>query len=220
MPSSTPALTRRRLIQAAAALGATALAGCGGSSSASGSTREVPAAGPPDDALNDPPHVSLRQSELKPIVVTESTPTDDTETGTGAETIAEADKWHQILVADAETAESLTIADVDGAESARQFIAETDFDAETVYVERHVTPECYERRLCWINWTESRIETEYARVLRDADVACEADAEDVLTTLIRIPAALDPDSVQRYSSGGGGGPCPRPETEQTEAGDS
>jgi len=212
MPSSTQGPTRRRLLAATASLFCgTALAGCGGSSSASGSAREGPNAEPPDDALVDPPHVTLRSGDLQPLVRS-GTPTEtaDADASAAGSREPEIDSWAHHLVASDEAAAALTVADVDGADEAREFLDATDFGSETVYVERHLVGECYLQELCWVRWTDSAIETDYARVLRDADVACEADARDVVTKLIRLPAALDPDSVSSYSSGSGGGRCRGP----------
>ena len=214
MPSSTPVPTRRRFIQSTAALlGASTLAGCGGSGSASGSSREAPNAAPPEDALTDPTHVSLRHSERAPLVRDADSTTADSDGDSNADDgeTPRFDEWHHLLVADADHASSLSFADVDGVEDARRLLSETDFDSESVYVERHVIGECYERRLCWIRWTDSEIETDYARILRDADVACKADAEDVVTNFIRIPAVLDPEQISSYGSSSGGGPCRRPD---------
>jgi len=214
MPSSTSSPTRRRLLRSTAALlGAGALAGCGGHSGASGSsTVSGPGAEPPADALVDPTAVKLRSPELKPIVFTESE--SGTQTGadsaSGDQTETPIDDWRHTLVGDAETAASLSFADVDGVDDAKALLEETDFESESVYVERHAIGECYERQLCWVRWTENEIETDYARILRDADVACEADARDVVTYLIRIPVALDPEQVNSYSSGSGSGPCRTP----------
>lgn len=219
MPSSTPTPTRRRLLQSVAAvLGASALAGCGGSGSASSTARAGPNAHPPEDALTDPTHVSLRHSERAPIVRDADSTTADSEGDSDADEGATArfDEWHHLLVANADHASSLTFADVDGVADARRLLAETDFESESVYVERHVIGECYERRLCWIRWTDSEVETDYARILRDADVACEADARDVVTNLVRIPVALDPERISSYGSSSGGGPCRRPEDERAE----
>lgn len=204
MPSNTPSPSRRRLLQSTAALlGLSALAGCGGSSSSTGTARAGPDADPPADAVTDPTHVSLRNTERAPIV-RDSESTESTESTSGTDASSQFDRWQHELIADAERAASLSFADVDGVDEARQLLDETDFESETVYIEGHVVAECYERELCWIRWTDSGIETDYARILRDVDVACEADAEDFVTNLIRIPVALDPDKVRSYSSSGGG----------------
>ncbi|RLM56665.1 hypothetical protein DVK02_09225 [Halobellus sp. Atlit-31R] len=194
-----------------------ALAGCGAESGASGSRRESgPGADPPADALRDPTVVTLRNPDRRPIVFTDADAQTQADAGSDADADADAgsatpiDDWEHVLVTDSETAASLSFADVDGVDAARALLEETDFDAESVYVERHTIGECYERQLCWVRWGESEIETDYARLLRDADVACEADAEDVVTSLIRLPVALDPDQITRHSSGTGGGPCRTP----------
>lgn len=200
MPSSERLASRRRLLRSAAALvGVGAVAGCGGSASSSGSVSNAPNHDPPDDAVPDPPAVVLR-APRGVGVLREGDDTDTPGTGEGRE-------WSHTLVADADTAASVSVADIVGAASARQFLAETDFDAETVYIERHVVGECYEQRLCWIRWTDEEIETSYARVLRPADAACSADDRVGITHLIRLPAALDPDSISRFSSGSRAGVC-------------
>ncbi|WP_049985598.1 hypothetical protein [Halobellus rufus] len=218
MPSTTPTPSRRRLLQSTAAvLGVSALAGCGGSSSSTGTARAGPDVDPPEDAVTDPTHVSLRNPELAPIVVDPASETETPESD--SDVTPQFDDWQHDLVADAERAEALEFADVDGADEARALLDGTDFESESVYVEGHVVPECYERRLCWVRWTDSDIETDYARILRDADVACGADDEDFVTNLIRIPAPLDPDDVRSYGPSSGSGRCRTPTGESMAAGE-
>ena len=204
MPSSTPRPPRRRFLRSAAALvSAGAVAGCNGTAESSGTAVDGPNADPPDDAVTDPESVVLRAPPDDPVL---------REVGggeTGADSEPRVDEWRHDLIADAETAASVSVADVDGAVEARRFLDDTDFGSETVYVERHVVGECYEHRLCWVRWTDDRVQTSYARVLRDADVACAADARVGVTHLIRLPAALDPEQVSRFSSSGGSGRCRR-----------
>lgn len=203
MPSSTRWPTRRRLLRSAAALaGAGTVAGCGGSESASSSVGNAPNEDPPDDAVTDPPAVVLRAPQGA-TVLREANDTDTAATD-------EVREWSHDLVADADTAASVSIADVDGAAEARRFLDETDFETETVYVERHVVGECYEQRLCWIRWTAERVETSYARVLRPAEVSCSADDRVGVIHLIRLSDALDPEQVSRFSSSGGSGACRSP----------
>ena len=212
MPSNTPRSTRRRVLASTvAALGLTTLAGCSGSGSGSASSRAGPGTEPPEDALVGPPHVTLRGPTTEPNVVRETsaengTPSSDTE----------IDDWaHYVLASDAD-ADAVTVADVDGAKEAKRFLEETNFDSETVYVERHLVGECYRHQLCWVRWTSEEIETDYARTLRDADVACEADTRVAVTNLIRLPVALDPEQISGYSSSSGGGACRRPEAARRE----
>jgi hypothetical protein len=205
MPSSTPRPTRRRLLRSAAALvGVGAVAGCNGTAESSGTAVAGSDPDPPDDAIADPPSVVLRAPADEPVV------REETDSDGDDESDLRVDEWRHILVADDETATSVSIADVDGADEAREFLDETDFDAETVYVERHVVGECYDQRLCWIRWTDEQVETSYGRVLRPAEAACSADARVGVIHLIRLPAALDPDEISRFSSSGGSGQCRTP----------
>jgi hypothetical protein len=188
--------TRRRVLRSAVCL-LGALAGCNGESSseptATPTANAPPSDGPPSDALSDPPRLTLRKPDSG-LVVTR---------GDAESTDDHRDRF--FVVAEAETAASLSFAPVDGVADARQFVADTDFESESVYVDQRPVPECYRRRLCWIRWTEVEVETSYARTLRDADVACEADAEDVVATFVRLPAVLS--GVSRFHSSSGGGPC-------------
>jgi len=200
MPSTPPRPSRRHLLRSAAALvGAGAVAGCGGTAESSGTAVSGSEPEPPDDAVTDPASVALRAPRDEPVLRETADGT-----GTAGASDARAAEWRHDLITDAETAGSLSVADVDGADEARRLLDDTDFDAETVYVERHVVGECYAQRLCWVRWTDERIETSYARVLRPADAACAADARVGVTRLIRLSAALDPDEVGRFSSSGGG----------------
>ena len=209
MPSSTPRPPRRRFLRSAAALvSAGAVAGCNGTAESSGTAVDGPNADPPDDAVTDPESVVLRAPPDDPVPREVGGGDSGGETGTDSE--PRVDEWRHDLIADAETAASVSIADVESAIEARRSLDDTDFGSETAYVERHVVGECYEHRLCWVRWTDDRVQTSYARVLRDADVACAADARVGVTHLIRLPAALDPEQVSRFSSSGGSGWCRTP----------
>lgn len=191
MPSST----RRRALHGAVALFA-GFAGCSGETSTESSypTEDV------DNVAIDPESYSLRNSRLEPVVWSGERPTPEDE-GTHF--------WTHAFVTDADDAASVSIADVPGAAEARDFLDATDYDAATVYVEQSTVRECFAPELCHVQWSETEVETSYTRRYRDADVACETDAEDVVATLIRIPAAFDPSDVNSYGSSHGSGTCDR-----------
>ncbi|SDN19467.1 hypothetical protein SAMN04487949_3621 [Halogranum gelatinilyticum] len=199
--------TRRHALHGAAAALLVGLAGCSGSNSSSrtatASERPVP-----DDAETDPAHVQLRSTADAAAVrhPDDETPTDD-----------EDDSFQfrsHPFVASRETADGLTFGDGVDDESvaaARRLLAETDFDSETVYLEQRRIRECFALDLCYVRWDTDRVETQYGRRLLPADVACETDTYDVVATLVRIPAALDPEDVSRFSSGTSGSGCRPPE---------
>ncbi|MFC7047010.1 hypothetical protein ACFQH6_17855 [Halobacteriaceae archaeon GCM10025711] len=192
-------ITRRRALQAATPLLA-ALAGCSGSSSRTHS--EPPER--PDNYDLDPEYVVLRNRSLERTAWLEP---DGTTTGTTDE---RPPPGRSNLVADPETADRLTFADVDGVEAAREFVAATDFSTETLYVERSRVGECFENRLCYVTWSASEIDTQYGRYYRDADVACTTENEDWLVHVIRIPDALRPQSVRSHGSGWSSRGCTPP----------
>lgn len=199
--------SRRRALQAAGGL----LAGLAGCNAEPPSTATPGDPGPPADALTDPPTLSLRNPELGPVV------SHPVETPT-PERHEERDFWRTFFVADEETAAGLTFASVEGVETAQQFLEDTNFDGETVFVDQRELGECYERTLCWVRWADHGIETAYARGYRDADVACEAGASDVVATFVRLPVALDPDQMQRFGSSSRSGSC-RPHRADSSAGE-
>lgn len=194
-------LTRRDALHGAVALLA-GLAGCSGAESSSsrsvGASPTATVQDGPRERDPTPEHYSLRGERDGWVVKLPD------ESADGTDGRAE-DRWRHELVTSAETAESLTLADVDGADGARAFLAETDFETETVYLEERVVGECWELDLCSVRWESDRVETDYGRRLRPVDAACSADAKVAVATFIRIPAPLDPDEVNQFSSGSGGG---------------
>lgn len=194
-----PSISRRHALQSTVAL-VSAFAGCSSETTPS----PTPTSGDvPADAITNPPRVRLRNPSLEPIAWNES------RSPTAGDT--ELDRWRHILVTNPRTAESLTFAAVDDVSTARQLLQETDFDSETVYVEERVIDECSTEHLCWVRWTETSIATSYATTYRDADVACKADSEDVITHFVRLPVALSERAISQFESSGGSGPC-RPVT--------
>ncbi|GAB3320962.1 hypothetical protein EI982_13770 [Haloplanus rallus] len=198
-----PSTTRRRTLHGVATLLAgVGLAGCSGESSST-STHPAEATG---NVAFDPESYSLRNADLEPILWSGDRPT--TEPGTDDDARIRHLADHR-FVADADDAAAVSIADVDGAAGAREFLDSTDYDAATVYVEQIGIRECFTQELCHVRWSETEVDTDYARHYRDADVACETDARDVLVTLIRIPEAFDPGGVNSYGSSRGSGTCER-----------
>ena len=192
-----PSITRRRALSGAVAMLA-GVAGCSGESSSSSSY-------PPDATGNielNPESYTLRNPERAPTVWTgeRPTPREDEE---------RVHRRHHLFVTNADEAAAVAVADVDGAADAREFLETTDYDAATVYVEQWTIGACFAPDLCSIQWSESDVQTNYSRRYRDADVRCEADDEDVLVTLIRIPEAFDPSDVNGYGSSHGSGTCER-----------
>ncbi len=180
--------TRRDTLLAAGA-GLAALAGCAGTS-----TRESEQVGPepPENAVTDPDRYRLRSSAVNPLVTLE-----------GEESAGPRD-----VFTDAERAASLSFADVDGAAEARAFVRATDFDAETLFVDRGTVRACFERRLCYVTWSEGDATVSYGRVHRPWDTPCGTDDRDFCCWLIRVPAALE--DVSNYARGLSSGACRLP----------
>jgi hypothetical protein len=116
-----------------------------------------------------------------------------------------------------ERAERLQVDHPDSRE-AQSFLDETDFDGQTVYVQTRQVQECYRLKLCSVAWHPDEIETDYTRILRPYDERCAADDTVFESRLIRLPAALDENSVNSFSTSiGGSGRCDAGPAVRTEA---
>lgn len=199
-------LTRRRALHGAAGLVA-ALAGCSGtgfgeSESTRTHPRETPADEPGHGSEADPDYVTVRSDADRPPVWFGD------EDGSDRPGAGERHYHGDRTIIDGEDrADRVRVAGAVDAEPVRSFLDETDFEAETVYLEVNQVEECFRLELCRIQWRPDDVETDYGRVLRPYDERCDADARVYEARLIRIPDALDHEDVNSYGSSVGGGAC-------------
>jgi len=178
------------------------LAGCGESVT---DTATDSASVPPERGDRTiPDHRMVRNADDRPAVWFRDED-ETTATATGDEPPAYGDG--RGFVAGSADADRLRFADVDGAEAARRFVEDTDFDAATVYLLTRPVQECRTLELCNVSWSENDVELDFGSRLRDADVSCRTDARDGVSVLIRIPESLDPDAINSYGSSWSSGPC-------------
>ncbi|WP_313695581.1 hypothetical protein [Halorarum halobium] len=193
-------ITRRAALRGATALLAGA-AGCsdfeaGESTATAGRERDL------ENVATDPPHRTLRATTDASIVWV-----DDGESGTnGTPRRYLSDRF----IVDEASADRLRFAESVDSAPVREFIAATEFETETVYVDLSSVGECYRLELCYVGWSDAEIETRYGRTLRDADVSCGADVRASVATFVRIPAAIDPERISSYGSGMSSGGCRLP----------
>ncbi|WP_436907468.1 hypothetical protein [Halosimplex marinum] len=219
-----PRLTRRRALQVAVGLAA-GLAGCPDGETDAGRGDAGTAVGSPtppasggDEGADDIESVTLRADDAgydDPLAWFVPDPRDR---ATAGGTVDPSDRAFEGLIGDAPTAETLRVTDRAteteasvAPETARRFVAGTDFDSETLLVEGRSVGECYRLVLCSVFWEDGEVETRYGRFLRDADAACEADARDAHVTIARLPVSLDPAEFEMGATGVASGRCFRPE---------
>jgi len=180
------------------------LAGCGESAT---DTATDSASVPPERGDRTvPDHRMVRSTDERPAVwFRDADETAATETNDRAPVYADG----RGFVASSDDADRLRFADVEGAQAARQFVDDTDFDAATVYLLTRSVRECLTLELCNVTWTENDVEFDFGSRHRDADVSCRADARDGVSVLVRIPEALDPDAINSYGSSWSSSPCGR-----------
>ena len=190
--------SRRALLSAAtAATTSVALAGCSGTSSSESSVESAPEA--VDGGLGDPPPYAYLRGDTDLALVWRAP---------DGESRREARRDPRPLVVDSQSrADDLAYADVDGADAVREFVADADFDAETVYVDQREVPSCYRLELCGASWTSTDVDLAYSRVGLAYDVPCEADAEVIEARFLRLPDALSHEDVTSMGSSTGTGGC-------------
>lgn len=204
--------TRRDLLQAATLLTA-GLAGCGGSVRSGGGksrsdTVAAGGAGPPDsNSETDPPQLVVRtETDRPPVRLVDP----DAETPDDEDSRRLGPRDNYAVIDSRKTADKLRLADgVDSDGDLGSFLEETNFAEETLYLQTNAVQACFRLELCWVSWESDRIRTDYTRTLRPYDEACAADGQAFESRLIRLPVALDADSVSSFATSIGSGSCDR-----------
>jgi len=212
--------TRRRALQGAVGL-LGALAGCSDIGAGPDPdadeqrTATPPAREPNDRGATVPEHIALRSTARQRPRSVLSFARDAEAVPSDGGTVPESDRRHGGLIASRAVAETVTVdrdrlADSDlsaSPEAVREFLDATDFETQTVYVDRWPVEECYRLELCAAGWEGDKVDTQYGRVIRPYDARCEAGVRVSRVTLIRFDAALDPDEFSGSSSGVHGDGC-------------
>jgi hypothetical protein len=164
--------------------------------------------GPPASAENvttDPATLALRSAAGRPPIGFDES---DSERSSPHRPDAERSFHAHRVLDSASMMDRLTMDDDEAAAAVSSFVSETDFGGETLYLETVRIRECFRLRLCYVTWEPDEIGTDYTLVLRPYDERCAADGHVYESRLIRIPAALDADTVSGYGSSiGSGGKC-------------
>jgi hypothetical protein len=153
----------------------------------------------------DPPTVTLRRTgHREPIVRIR-----ETEGGVNRTEAPHRRAVERGFVTSADVVSSLRIDHAD-AETAKQFLADTDFDSEFVFVDRESVAQCYRHVLCYVTWTRAELRRTYAEVYRDYDVACGADERDRVARFVRLEGSVDAERVESGVTRTHRGGCPVP----------
>jgi hypothetical protein len=223
--------SRRDVLHVASAIAATGLAGCSGVTNTTDTPSPTEAVeGAPGSGgtpAGELPVFQLRATAAVPIATGERETETDVVSG---ERRPPRQQRHEII--DSKRAAStlrineragLTEAVERPGDALAAFLDETDFSAQTVVLESNAVADCFELRLCTVDWSDSSVETDYTRVLRAYDEPCATRRSAYESRLIRIPEALDGDAINSYSTGiGSSGRCheQRAATAEATAGDS
>ncbi|MEZ3117272.1 hypothetical protein RYH80_15255 [Halobaculum sp. MBLA0147] len=180
--------TRRGLLSVTVGAAA-ALAGCGTLAGDAGraetATEPADGADPGPNSVTDPPTLRLRGGEIRPPVWIRDPDGQPRRTARPGDVDVVSD-----VIASRETANRVRTDGVD-ADAVAAFLADTDFERESVVLQLIRLEECYTVSLCSVSWADDGFDTDYARALRPYDERCRAEAFTYEIRLIRIPAAFD-----------------------------
>ncbi|MDS0222720.1 hypothetical protein NDI54_15345 [Haloarcula sp. S1AR25-5A] len=195
--------TRRALLYGACGL-ATTIAGCSGLfESSTESTRT--AAG--DDGSTAP----VTGTETDPAAIVTRADTDRQpvwveDDGRPTESHY-SDRLESEVIDSASKADRITVTDDVDRSPIDAFLNETDFETETVYLQRVLVEECFRLTLCQISWTTDQISTDYGRVTRPYTDLCTDGNTVYAVWFIRIPEPINADEISSYSSSISGSAC-------------
>jgi len=196
-----PDWSRRRALQAVAATGAFALAGCSGESS---SSSEVP----PDRGDPVPPSDLevrfVRDAGGEPLFDVEG------EDGNGNEEggIRSGRRIRAEFLTSAADRDRLTFRSGSAAEDLRAFVDGSDLESGSVYLIERPVSACYEARLVGVYREDDGVDVDLCQTLRPADVACSVDGMDTVGVGVRLPFAGDSMSGHGWGWSGECGPGP------------
>lgn len=210
--------TRRQLLTVLTGL-AGGLAGCAGESvESSRSVSETNRQTVPDDnAAVDPPMIQRRSTTQQPIRLRAAQTQDEGESSDEGprddESFRRLRRGTDEVIDTAAKADRL-VSNEDGATDGDDselsaFIAATDFERETLYLEPRQIEQCYRLSLCFVSWEDTEIQTAYGRRLRPYDERCAADRTATEARLIRLPVALDADEINSFGTSIRSGRCVR-----------
>ncbi|RQG97025.1 hypothetical protein [Natrarchaeobius chitinivorans] len=194
MPSSEP--PRRRLLASGIGALSALIAGCTGTDAVeSGTTVEHEASegtGPYPGQSDEFDLFTLRSTDDETFVY----PRDDPPEAADDERTKRPRR--PTFVLDEDDAADLVIASDDEPE-ARAFLAETDFDSESIVVEQRSIDDCYRRHLLSVRADPDRFRTRYCQTLKRPTTPCEADLELMEALFIRVSHAYDESPSSRGS---------------------
>jgi hypothetical protein len=184
--------SRRGLLRAAATVAVTGVAGC--NETVTGGDADTPSPTETVQPTLDYDAVIVRNPAAEPFVRYES---ED-----------ESDEFLRQVLTTAADADRISVATaVAGADEARSFLRETDFERNVVHVSEHRLSGCRALEVDYVTAEGNSFDLDFCSPLRPAEVACEVDDRAVVAAFVRFPMATD--DVGSYTVGSGGS-CERP----------
>ena len=176
-----PGWSRRRALQAIAATGTVALAGCSGGS---GSSTTVPRDRGDPVPPADLDVLFVRDSGGEPLFGVGGGSDDGTTPEDGG---IEGRRTRSEFLRDAESRERVTFRSTRAAEELRAFVDGTDFESGSLYLLERPVSACYEVSLVGVYREDDTVVADLCQSFRPADIVCSAGGIDTVGLGVRLP---------------------------------
>lgn len=205
MPSTSDALSRRRLLATGGSALSLAVAGCAEGISGETTVGANGSDGPATEfeSTHEYESLSVRSSDSDHFVYRTAEEVDEAEANADDE-FPSPYRRSVLFVLDTDDADALWIdpdaVDDVGAAEIRSFVADTDFETESIVVDQRPIEDCYHRRILGLRAADDEFRTQYCWALKDPMTPCEADTEVMEAIVYRIQRPYDDAPSSRSSS--------------------
>jgi hypothetical protein len=169
-----PIWSRRRALQAAATTATLALAGCNASTEYSGSSPR----GREGDPVTDYDAELVRDPDGRVLFWREDENADES---------AREHESLDLLTDPLSETDVRMASNVPAADALRSFVADTDFERQSVFLFATRVSGCRELALESVRRSEGEVDVSVCQALRPADVACEQDIDHTAGIAVRLP---------------------------------
>ncbi len=176
-----PDWSRRRALQAAAATGAFALAGCSG---APGGSRPTPRERGDPIPPSDLEVLFVRDTDGEPLFDVEGGPD---HTVTPEDGGIEGRRTRGEYLRDGKSRERVAFRSTPAAEELRAFVDATDLGSGSLYLLERPVSACYEARLVGVYREDDGVTVDLCQSLRPTDIVCSAGGIDTVGIGVRLP---------------------------------
>ncbi|WP_145973558.1 MULTISPECIES: hypothetical protein [unclassified Natrinema] len=197
---SSTTLSRRRVLAAGGSCLSTAVAGCSGSGGSTSDSETVHDTNRVSESTHEYDVLFVRSADNAQFIYP-----DDAAAQQEDDEDRPLRHDHLFFVIDDDDADTLRIASNGNAVEAteiREFVADTDFETESIVVNQRPIGDCYHRQVLGVQAMDDDLSLQYCRTLKDPMTPCEADTDVMQAVVFRVhrPYEEAPSSRSRSES--------------------